>query len=70
MREKTGSIHPNNKFILIVCAFVAGILGLNTFYYIGAKFVLRRKFGSLLFSIYGVFFVVAIVFALVFRTDE
>lgn len=70
MREKTGSIHPNNKFIMIVCAFVAGILGLNTFYYIGAKFVLRRKYGSLLFSIYGVFFVVAIVFALVFRTDE
>lgn len=67
---KTGSLHPNNQFIIIVCVFVLFTLAISAIYYVSSKFVLRRKFGTVLFTIYGVFFAVAIFFALFFRTDE
>lgn len=67
---KTGSMHPNNKFIIVVCCFVVFVLICNTLYYTSNKFVLRRKYGNILLAIYGAFFTVAIFFALFFRTDE
>lgn len=68
--RKTGSLHPNNQFIIIVCVFVLFTLAISAIYYVTSGFVLRRKFGTVLFAIYGSFFTVAIFFALFFRTDQ
>lgn len=69
-RSADGSMHPENKFVIFVACYVVFILALNAFYYTSNKFVLRRKFGTMLFGVYGVFFAASIIFALRFRTAQ
>ena len=66
--KRTGSMPADNKFVIFVGCYVIFILIMNTIYYISNNFVLRRKYGTLLFGVYGVFFAASIIFALMSRT--
>jgi sodium/potassium/calcium exchanger 6 len=71
LKEKAagGSIPIDNIYVMLVAAYVGLVLVLNTLYYFSNKFVLKRKFGMVLFGVYGVFFVSSLAFALIFRKD-
>lgn len=62
-----GLMPVGNLFVVIVIIYVLTILGLSSMYFMSNKFVLKKKFGSVLFTIYGSFFCVAIAFALLYR---
>lgn len=68
-KDKLAGLMPaSNLYVVIVILFVILILCVSVLYYFGNKFVLKKAFGSILFMIYGTFFVVSITFALLSRT--